>query len=312
MSDSLKDKFLATPECHVKRAFESLEGDLLLLERQYRRLNLPAIFRSMAMAHEDLGLIASYAHHDMTAFKQHWSVVSKLRVHAARHEPDSENYVSGGTMSQEMELLYAFVSDDPAAIEEVAALDTPRLIRYQNDAKAREFTFHLAQLVIRGDYEAAHAEIEHGAKKAGGSLKKAYATGTDFYSLLMKGDKAGLEASIMDYTKQEEKNTLPTLCDFIRPVSTFRAKLCWQKGIPVEIEHPMVPMAWMPIAPLSHYDDIYDFFAPDWTPPDQSLFARVTRKFQRNYPAVEACMERVRRIDMMRSVTNSQKTEPPL
>lgn len=311
MKDSVKEKFQTQACYYAKYYLDDIKRSLLLLEQEFQTLDISSVLCHLAMAHENLGLIALYAHQDIAAFKQHWSVVSKLRVHAARHEPDSENYVSGGTMSREMELLYAFVSDNPAAIEEVATLDTPRLIRYQDDAKAREFTFHLAQLVIRGDYEAAQAKIERGAKKAGGSLKKAYATGTDFYSLLIKGDKAGLEASIMDYTKQEEKNTLPTVCDFIRPVSTFRAKLCWRKGIPVEIEHPMVPMAWMPIAPLSHYDDIYDFFAPDWTPPDQSLFARVARKFQKNYPAVEACMERVRRIDMMRSVTNSQKTDSP-
>jgi hypothetical protein len=251
----------------------------------------------MAMSHEDLGLLADFVRHDTAAFKQHWFLVSKLRVHAARHEPDSEYYSSGGTMSREMELLYAIASDSPAAIKEVATLDTPRLVRYRDDARAREFTFHLAQLVIRSDYEGAQEKIKMGAKKAGGSLKKAYAAGTDFYSLLMKGDKTGLEASIMDYIKQEKKNTLPTVCDFIRPVSTFRTKLCWHKGIPVEIDHPMVPMAWMPIEPLARYDDIYDFLSPDWTPPDQSLFARLARKFQKDYPVIDACMERIRRID---------------
>ena len=297
MSDSIKDKFLADPEGYAQWELKQIEEDLLLLEKQYRTLSLSAVFSSMAHDHENLGLLACFAHHNLAAFKQHWALVSKLRVHASRHEPDSEYHSSGGTMSREMELLYAFISDSPAAIDEVTMLDTPRLIRFRDDAKAREFTFHIAQLVMRDDYETAHTKIEIGAKKAGGSLKKAYAAGTDFYSLLMKGDKTGLEASIMDYTKQEEKNTLPTVCDFIRPVSTFRAKLCWHKGIPVEIEHPMVPMDWMPIAPLAHYDDIYAFFAPDWTPPDQSLFARIGRKFQKNYPAIDACMERIRKID---------------
>lgn len=299
MSDSFKEKFLAEPARYSEEAYQSLRQRLMTIEGKYAK-GVPKfehLFSTMAMAHENLGLIAWYARQDIAAFKQHWSLVSKLRVHAARHEPDSENYVSGGTMSREMELLYAFVSDNPAAIKEVAALDTPRLIRYRDEAKAREFTFHLAQLVIRGDYEAAQAKIGIGAKKAGGKIKQAYATGTDFYSLLMKGDKTGLEASIMDYIKQEAKNTLPTVCDFIRPVGTFRAKLCWYKGIPVEIDHPMVLMAWMPVEPLLRYDDIYDFFAPDWTPPDQSLFARIARKFQKNYPAVDACMERIRQID---------------
>lgn len=299
MSDSVKDRFLAEPEQCSEEIYDSLRQRLLTMERKYAK-GVPKfehLFSFMAMDHERLGLLACYAHHDMAAFKQHWSLASKLRVHASRHEPDSENYVSGGTMTREMELLYAFVSDNPAAIKEVATLDTPRLIRYRDDAKAREFAFHIAQLIICGDYEAAQTKIEIGAKKAGGSLKKYYASGTDFYSLLMKGDKARLEASIMDCTKQEAKNTLPTVCDFIRPVSTFRTKLCWIKGIPVEIGHPMVPMDWMPVKPLVRYDDIYDFFSPNWIPPDQSLFARIARKFQKDYPAVDACMERVRRID---------------
>ena len=60
----------------------------------------------------------------------------------------------------------------------------------------------------------------------------------------------------------------------------------------------MIPMDWMPIEPLPRYEDIYDFLSPDWTPPDQSLFARFTRKFQKDYPTVDACMERIRRIDI--------------
>lgn len=59
----------------------------------------------------------------------------------------------------------------------------------------------------------------------------------------------------------------------------------------------MVPMEWMPIKPLGRHDDIYDFFSPDWTPPDQSLLARIKRKFQKDHPTVDACMERIRRID---------------
>lgn len=309
MNDSVKEKFFAQPLYHAERAYTNIKNDLLLLERQYQTLDLSSVFSIMAMSHENLGLLAYYARQDMAACKQHWYLASRLLVHASHHEIDSDSYTSSDTMSREMELLYAFVSDNPAAISEVVALDTPRLRRWRDDPKAREFSVHLAQLVMRGDYEAAHAKIQIGAKKAGGSLKKAYVAGTDFYSLLMKGDKIGLEDSIMDYTKQEQKNTMPIICDFIRPVSTFRTKLCWHKGIPVEIDHPMVPMGWMPIAPLPHYDDIYDFFAPDWTPPDQSLFSRIARKFQKDYPAVDACMERIRQIDAKSSIQPIEVTK---
>ena len=199
-------------------------------------------------------------------------------------------------MSMDTDLLYTLVSNSQGAINEAANLETYRQLKYRENPKALEFEFHLAQLVIRGNYEAAQAKIEYGVKKAGGKIKQAYANGADFYSLLMKGDKAALEASIMDSTKFK-KSGMPYICDFLYPGATFRTKLCWYKGIPVEIEHPMVPMAWMPIEPLPHYDDIYEFLSPDWTPPDQSFFARLSRKFQKEFPAVDACMERIRQID---------------
>lgn len=298
MNDSVKDKFLAQPQHHAERAYESIKGDLLLLERQYQALNLPEVFSIMAMTHEKLGLLAYFTRGDMAALKQHWSLASKLYLHASRHLPVKDCYMSGGEvhLTLESSLLCPLVSDNRAVIDKVAALETPVHLMYRDNPKAAEFTFHLAQLVLRGDYEAAQAKIEKGAKKAGGS-KNAYTAGTDFYSLLIKGDKAALEASIMDMTKRKRTGCLPVLFDFIYPGATFKTKLCWYKGIPVEIVHPMVPKDWMPIAPLTHYDDIYDFFSPDWTPPDQGLFARLARKFKTDYPAVDECLERIRRID---------------
>jgi hypothetical protein len=298
MSDSVKDKFLAEPSHYSEEAYVSLRERLLTIEQKYAKEvpNFDYLFSFMASAHENLGLLAYFVRHETVVFKQHWHLASRLRCHAARHVPDSDSYTTGGWMSMDSEFLYALASDSQAAIDEAANLETYRLLKHRDNPKALEFAFHLAQLILRGDYEAAQAKIEIGAKKAGGKVKQAYASGTDFYSLLMKGDKAALEASIMESTRFK-KSGMPYICDFLYPGATFKTKLCWYKGIPVEIDHPMVPMAWMPVEPQPHYDDIYDFFAPDWTPPDQGLFARIARKFQKDYPAVDACMERVRRID---------------
>ncbi len=298
MSDSVKDRFLAEPNRHTDKAHEDIRMYLVALEEQFKTLNYSGVLGSLASAHEKLGLLAYFARHDIAAFKQHWSLASRLWLHAARHLPVKDYYMSGGEdhLTLEASLLNPLVSDNRQVIEEIAAQDTPVLLMYRDNPKAAEFTFHLAQLAIRNDYETAQAKIEIGAKKAGGKLKQAYATGTDFYSLLMKGDKAALEASIMDMIKRKTKAAF-TINEFIDPWATFRAKLCWYKDIPVEIDHPMVPMEWMPIAPLARYEDVYDFLLPNWTPPDQGLFARITRKFQKDYPAVDACMERVRRID---------------
>jgi hypothetical protein len=298
LSNSFKDYLLAAPENYSVETYKTLRQQLITIECVYSKEapKFEHLFDRIASAHEHLGLIAYFVRRDWLAFKKHWHILSRISVLASRHEPDSDNYITGGSMSRERDLLYAFISDSPLAISEVVALDTPRLRRWRDTPKAAEFSFHLAQLAMRGDEEEIEEKIAVGAKKAGGHLKESYAKNTDFYSLLMRGDKAGLEASIMDCTKAEQKHTM-IICDFIRPLSTFRTNLCWYKGIPVEIEHPMMPMDWMPIAPLAHYEDVYDFLSPAWTPPDQSLFARVARKFQKDFPNVDACMDRIRRID---------------
>lgn len=299
MSNSIKDKYLADPARYAEEAYDSLRQRLLTIEHKYAK-GVPKfdfLFAFMASAHENLGLLAYFARGDMTAFKQHWHLASRLSVRAANHVPESTSYTTGGWMAGEYDLLYALCSDSRSAIDEVAALDTFRLKTHRDNPRVREFTFHLAQLVIRGDYEAAQAKIAIAVKKGSSKIKQADATGNDFYSLLMKGDKAGLEASIMESTRLRKSGGEPYIFDFLYPGATFRAKLCWHKGIPVEIEHPMVPMAWMPIQPLPQYDDIYDFLSPNWQPPDQGFMARLSRKLKKSFPEIDACMERIRQID---------------
>lgn len=299
MSDSAKDKFLSEPGRYAREAYNGIRTYLIALEEQYKTLNLSGVFSTLAGHHECLGLLAYFAWGNMTAFKQHCYLASKLWLLASSHLPVKTHYMSGGEdhFTLEWSLIHPLVSDSQVLIDEVAALETPVLLIYRDNPKAIEFAFHLSQLVMCGDYEAAQAKIEIGAKKAGGKLKQAYAEGSDFYSLLMKGDKADLEASIMDDIRARKKNKFFTISEFVYPITTLRTKLCWCKGIPVEIEHPMVPKDWMPNEPLAHYDDIYDFLSPDWVPPNQGLISRLTRKFQKAFPAVDACMERVRQID---------------
>ncbi|RKT58802.1 hypothetical protein DFR40_1831 [Azonexus fungiphilus] len=301
MSNSIKDKYLADPARYAEEAYDSLQQRLLTIEYKYAK-GVPKfenLFAFMASAHENLGLLAYFAHGDMTAFKQHWYLATKLWLHASRHLPNKDYYMSGGEdhFTLEWSFIHPLVSDNQALINEAAALETPVLLMYRDNPKTIEFAFHIAQLVIRGDYEAAQAKIAIGAKKAGSKMKQAYANGNDFYSLLMKGDKAGLEDSLMNDLRNLKKNTFFTVSEFVYPIITLRTKLCWHKGIPVEIEHPMVPMAWMPIQPLPQYDDIYDFLSPNWQPPDQGFMARLSRKLQKSFPEIDACMERIRQVD---------------
>ena len=59
------------------------------------------------------------------------------------------------------------------------------------------------------------------------------------------------------------------------------SKLCWLKGIEVEIDHPLFPMELLPLKPLEHYDDVYDFLSSDWTPPTQNFIQKITKWFSK-------------------------------
>jgi len=39
------------------------------------------------------------------------------------------------------------------------------------------------------------------------------------------------------------------------------------RGDEVQVDSPLVPMAFMPVAPLPHYDDVYEFLKPGWQAP---------------------------------------------
>jgi hypothetical protein len=67
---------------------------------------------------------------------------------------------------------------------------------------------------------------------------------------------------------------------FLAGFAVVHAKPCWYRGIEVQIQNPLVPMALMPIQPLDAYDVEYDFLRPGWTPPPPpGLFAKVKRLF---------------------------------
>ncbi|SFA68310.1 hypothetical protein SAMN05216263_1501, partial [Metapseudomonas otitidis] len=58
------------------------------------------------------------------------------------------------------------------------------------------------------------------------------------------------------------------------------AKLCWYRGIEVQIQNPLVPMALMPIESLDTYDVEYDFLRPGWEPPPPpGLLNKIKRFF---------------------------------
>lgn len=130
--------------------------------------------------------------------------------------------------------------------------------------------------MLRRDDEALNETIAIVAKKGGKRDKTLSQAGQDFFSLLLKQDKEGLQALIEDQAKIKSAQELEG--KFLAGFAVIHAKLCWYRGIEVQIQNPLVPMQLMTVQPLDAYDVEYDFLRPGWTPsPPPGLFGKIKR-----------------------------------
>jgi hypothetical protein len=180
------------------------------------------------------------------------------------------------------ELLSAMLSDNPDLIEAMAQLEPAHFTSARDDPLNSQYRVHMWQLVIQGEYEALQAKVERLAKNGRKAERMLPAQGKDFFTLFMRGDKQGLEDLISQHGRI--KSADPLTEDFMSFLGCLEAKLCWLKGISVQIDSPLVPMGLMPIQPLEHYDDVYDFLEPGWAPPPQSILDKASRWLRMRRP----------------------------
>jgi len=171
--------------------------------------------------------------------------------------------------------LYGLLSDSPSVIEWLGTAQPPQLVAERDNPSVWWFHGHMLQLALTDQHDALHAKIEIAARKTQAHLRKDFASGQDFHSLLLRRDKAALEALLSCHARKLKGD--PILENFLAEVSTLRAKLCWLKGIQVQIDSPLIPMELMPVQPLTNYDDEYDFLRPGWEPPPQGIRGRAKR-----------------------------------
>ena len=237
--------------------------------RDYHRIKRGAALRHMTSLSEDRGLKSFFIDDDLNGLKQDFYVFCKLLMAS-----EKEAEPGGDVFSTYAPYLYGLLTDSPEIYNWLTHAD----LKNKDYVKGPHFLFHQFQLVLRRDDEALRETIALVAKK-GGNRNKAHAqAGQDFFSLLLKQDKEGLQALIEDQAKIKSAQELEG--QFLAGFAVVHAKLCWYRGIEVEIQNPLVPMPLMPIQPLDTYDVEYDFLRPGWTPPPPpGLFAKVKRLF---------------------------------
>ena len=215
------------------------------------------------------GLKSFFVENDIHGLKQHFYVACKLLI-ASQQEAEP----CGDPFAGYESFLYGLLSDSPEIYGWLAHAE----LKEKDDVKTPHFRWHQFQLLLRRDDDALRDTIALVAKKGRKHDKALAQAGQDFFSLLLKQDQEGLQALIENQAKIKSVNELEG--QFLAGFAVVHAKLCWYRGIEVQIQNPLVPMALMPIQPLDAYDVEYDFLRPGWTPPPPpGLLAKVKRLF---------------------------------
>lgn len=236
------------------------------VENRSRCINRPGTLATIAVDSKYRGLFSYFIEGELLGLKGNFYTASKLLEESLRHGWDA--------FSTYHSFLLGLLSDSPEIYDWLAHAE----LKDKDYVKGPNFKFHQFQLVLRRDDEALRETIAIVAKKGSNRDKVLAQSGQDFFSLLLKQDKEGLQALIENQAKIKSAQELEG--QFLAGFAVIHAKLCWYRGIEVQIQSPLVPMALMPIQPLETYDVEYDFLRPGWVPPPPpGLFAKVKRLF---------------------------------
>lgn len=252
-----------------QRGLERITDVTEMFKNPRKSYNWAAIVSSVGRTHEAFAVKHYFIDHDISSFKQHAYVyiIAELIALNKGHGDDE--------LDTDL-ILLALLSDSSAAIQGVG-LAAPRFIRAGgNQPQSQYFWLHMYQLVMLDQMNEVAQRLEKAKTQVKKNQRKELSEGKDFFSLLLVGDKTGLEKLLLEKA-QNDATSNPWLESLVCIRATIEAKLCWLKGIEVQIDHPLVPMELLPIKPLDHYDDVYDFLSPDWVPPPQNVFEKITK-----------------------------------
>lgn len=251
----------------LKLAENELPRQLDWYVNRHDKVNRGSILKGIAEMHECRALKSWFINHDSVTAREQLYISSILSAaaNAAGFNPDFRD------LGLPVEaFVHALLSDSPECINQIAHAG----LMYKADPKSYHYYTHMLQLLLLDEHSVIKDMIALGAKKCGKPLREEFVSGRDFFSLFLRRDKLALEEYIVNLTKIKSELIHR---DFLHYWAVLCTKLCWIKGIEVEIDHPLIPMALMPVKPLPHYEIEYDFLRPGWEPPKDDLLHKIKR-----------------------------------
>jgi hypothetical protein len=266
----MKSNAIESARMLVNAALNRMPQTLKMIRERKLSTNLIGCYSSLRNAHLAIGIYNFFAEQDRESFKQHMYVASRL----ALESPGQQS----GSFSIGRELFYGILSDSPNVISQLALFETSESLKYRDKPSSGDFFVHMDRLLILGHDDQVRSKLITLERKKKRIDLQGAPIGKDFYSLILNGEKEELEKLITKHARI--KSADPLIENFISYLATFEAKICWMRGIQVQIDSPFVPMDLMPVQPLPQYDDVYEFLKPGWKPRPYTTFEKIQLWFQ--------------------------------
>ncbi|MES2407096.1 MAG: Imm49 family immunity protein [Pseudomonadota bacterium] len=209
---------------------------------------------------EASAMYAWFANHDLKTMKQWWYVSAKLEQLQYRMEVD--------TFSPEantLHLIKPILSDHDGVIDWFAHFDAIYDMKRVENHKTRDFRAYNVIMALRGDWPRLIERCERVINDPpGASDEQKYQIDHHFFLALGKGDLSKMEQVLQQIVepkaiRSRSDDESGYTEDLISTYAVIYAKIAWRHGYQVKVDSPYVPVEWLPMAPLEHYDSHYDF-----------------------------------------------------
>jgi hypothetical protein len=203
--------------------------------------------------HERFALKAFFADHNISEAKQQFYTCGRLDEYAiVRHDAKTLDSGIG-------HLTYVLLSDNPSLIRSFASLK--HSLYEQSIQRGEAAPLYIMQCILKDDW----AEYERVMPVVKSKTVPKFKMELDeaFYRALAEKNKPRMEELLTAIVSPKEHSHrskhYPLINQFISYNGLCYAKLAWLKGVPVEINSPLVPKELLPVEPLPSYKDEYDF-----------------------------------------------------
>lgn len=155
-------------------------------------------------------------------------------------------------------LDFALLSDCKSLQERFAHWRQPQLEERLSKRMFMASNIRITQHLLLNEEREALAVFEHFLPNAGKKDYLRLAPDVLFLEGMVTRDQAKVEAAMAQLldkkmVRYRNKDSIPGIGEWLSHPAMWYAKLAWIKGMEIQIDHPLVPMALLPVAPLQEY-----------------------------------------------------------